>query len=60
MSNFPLRNIDETYEQWCDRLVAHIRLLEMENQDLRDTLTDLEKFKSAINADVNRLERWLA
>ena len=60
MSNFPLRNIDEAYEQWCDRLVAHIRLLEMENQDLRDTLKDLEKFKSAINADINRLERWLA
>ena len=60
MSNFPLRNIDEPYEQWCDRLIAHIRLLEAENQDLRDTLKDLEKFKVAINADINRLERWLA
>lgn len=54
-SQFPLRGVDEPYERWCHRLVAHIRLLEQENEDLRETLRDMERFMR----DVNRLQTWL-
>ena len=54
-SQFPFRGADEPYDRWCDRLVAHIRLLEQENEDLRDTLRDMERFMT----DVNRLQTWL-
>lgn len=45
----PIRNPDESYQDYCHRLQAHIRLIEMEVCEYRELFDTLEELRPLVN-----------